>query len=85
MKTTLSSKGQIVLPSAVRRKLGLVPGATLDVALEAGRIVLAPARERPRLPKLGTDRSTGLPVLEAPAHGPQLTTNQVKELLADFP
>lgn len=85
MKTTLSSKGQIVLPSAVRRKLGLVPGATLDVALESGRIVLAPARERPRPPKFGTDGKTGLPVLEAPAHGPRLTTSQVKELLADFP
>jgi len=85
MKTTLSSKGQIVLPSTVRRKLGLVPGATLDVAVEAGRIVLAPDRERPRPPKLGISRSTGLPVLEAPARGPRLTTSQVKELLADFP
>lgn len=85
MKTTLSSKGQVVLPSAVRRKLGLVAGATLDVALEAGRIVLEPAGERPRPPRLGTDRRTGLPVLESATRGPRLTSDQVKELLADFP
>ena len=85
MKTTLSSKGQVVLPSAVRRKLGLVSGDTLYVALESGRIVLEPARERPRPPKLGTDRSTGLPKLEAPARAPRLTSRKVRELLADFP
>lgn len=85
MKMTLSSKGQIVLPSALRRQLGLVAGATLDVALEAGRIVLKPARERPAAPKLGTDLLTGLPVLEAASGGPHLTSREVKELLADFP
>jgi AbrB family looped-hinge helix DNA binding protein len=85
MKTTLSSKGQVVLPSAVRRKLGLVPGAMLDVALESGRIVLAPAGERPRAARLGTDRRTGLPQLEASPRGPRLTSAQVRELLADLP
>lgn len=85
MKTTLSSKGQVVLPAAVRRKLGLVAGAMLDVALEAGRIVLEPARARPHPPKLGTDRRTGLPKLEAAPRAPRLTSRQVREFLADYP
>jgi len=85
MKTTLSSKGQVVLPSAVRRKLGLLPGATLEVALEADRIVLAPISETPRPPTLGLDRKTGLPVLKARPRTPPLTSRQVSELLSDFP
>ncbi len=85
MKVTLPSKGQIVPPSAMRKKLGLVAGATLDVLLEAGRIVLAPAGDRPRQPRLGTDPLTGLPILAAERRDPPLTSSQVKALLADFP
>ena len=85
MKTTVSTKGQVVLPSALRKKLGLAAGATLDVAVEAGRIVLAPASERPRQPRLGTDRRTGLPILQAERRAPRLTSSQVKALLTDFP
>lgn len=39
---TLSSKGQLVIPVALRRRLGLAAGAELHVAEEAGRIVLSP-------------------------------------------
>jgi len=85
MKTTLSSKGQVVLPFAVRRKLGLLPGAILEVALEANRIVLAPVCETPRPPTLGLNRKTGLPVLKARPRTPPLTSGQVRELLSDFP
>lgn len=30
MKATLTSKGQITIPSAIRRRLGLKPGQVLD-------------------------------------------------------
>lgn len=40
----LSSKGQLVIPAALRRKLGLKPGQALAVRSGAGReIVLSPA------------------------------------------
>jgi AbrB family looped-hinge helix DNA binding protein len=39
---TLSSKGQLVIPVALRRRLGLAAGAKLHVSEEAGRIMLSP-------------------------------------------
>jgi AbrB family looped-hinge helix DNA binding protein len=85
MKTTLSSKGQVVLPATVRRKLGLLPGASLEIAVEEERIVLEPIRPRPPKPVLGIERRTGLPVLKASPRALPLSSRQVKELLADFP
>ncbi|AMA74840.1 hypothetical protein TthSNM11_01500 [Thermus thermophilus] len=41
--TSLSKRGQITLPAEVRRALGLKPGDTLVVRVEAGRVVLEPA------------------------------------------
>ncbi|GAB5603638.1 hypothetical protein FJNA_21640 [Thermus sp. FJN-A] len=41
--TSLSKRGQITLPAEVRQALGLKPGDTLVVRVEAGRVVLEPA------------------------------------------
>ena len=46
METTLSSKGQIVLPVAARRKLDLAQGERLDVELRDDGVFLRPARRR---------------------------------------
>lgn len=40
---TLSSDGRIVIPVALRRQLGLEPGAELVVELRRGNLVLRPA------------------------------------------
>lgn len=40
MKTTVSTKGQIVLPLAVRNALGLVPGSELEVLAEGDQVIL---------------------------------------------
>ncbi len=84
MQTRVSTKGQVVLPSPVRRKLGLQPGDPLDVNIESGRIVLTP-RVRARKPKIITDPVTGLPALTAGADAPRLTSEQVAEILSSFP
>lgn len=42
MLAKLSSKGQLVIPKAVREALGLRRGAQFHVRLEAGKIVLEP-------------------------------------------
>lgn len=42
MLVKLSSKGQLVIPEAIRRALGLKAGARLQVELEGNRIVLEP-------------------------------------------
>ena len=42
MLTRLSSKGQLVIPKAVRQALGLGPGTRFHVRLNEGRIILEP-------------------------------------------
>ena len=39
MKVTVSEKGQITIPKAVRTKLGLRPGTVLEIEAERGRLV----------------------------------------------
>ncbi len=46
MQTRVSTKGQVVLPSPIRRKLGLRAGDPLNADVEGGRIVLTPRRTR---------------------------------------
>lgn len=85
MITTLSTKGQIVVPSKIRRKLDLQPGDPLDVKVEERRIVFIPRKVRSRKARIVRDPVTGLPVLTAGPKAPKLTSAQVREILADFP
>ena len=85
MQTKVSTKGQVVLPGPIRRKLGIRAGDELEVKVEAGRIVLTPPRKRPRKAKIVIDSRTGLPVLTAGPDAPILTSKEVAEILANFP
>lgn len=85
MQTKLSTKGQVVVPSRIRRKLDLQPGDLLEARLEGQCIVLTPRRTRPRKGRIIRDPVTGLPALTAGPKAPKLTSAQVGELLADFP
>jgi AbrB family looped-hinge helix DNA binding protein len=85
METRVSTKGQVVLPSPIRRDLGLRPGDPLEATVEDGRIVLTPGRARSRKAKIVVDQRTGLPVLSVGDDAPVLTTKQVEEILANFP
>jgi AbrB family looped-hinge helix DNA binding protein len=44
--TTVSTKGQLVIPSHMRTQLGIRPGTRVAVALEGDHIVLYPVSER---------------------------------------
>jgi len=46
MQLTLSSKGQLVLPAPVRRRLRLKPRAKLDLEVRDGGVFLRPARRK---------------------------------------
>lgn len=75
----------MVLPSRIRRKLGLRPGDPLDAKVEGGKVVLTPRRKRSRKSKIVIDPLTGLPALTAGPDAPILTSEEVEELLSDFP
>jgi AbrB family looped-hinge helix DNA binding protein len=79
--TTLSSRGQLVIPMAFRRALRLKPGDRLRVSVQGGRLVLEPEHAQPA--HLVKER--GRRVLVAPRGAPTMTTEEVKKLLADFP
>ena len=85
MQTKISTKGQVVLPSPIRRKLGLRAGDQLDANVEGGRVILTPRKPRSRKGKLLRDPVTGLPVLSLGANSPVLTSKEVEEILSNFP
>ncbi len=65
MSTLLvSSKGQIVLPAALRRRLGLGAGARLEVIEEPDGVKLRVVRSAPT-----TDMHDVAGMVKAPAHG----------------
>jgi len=85
MRTRISTKGQVVIPRAIRDKLELRPGDFLETRVEGDNIVLTPARARFRKGRIIRDSLTGLPVLSLGRNAPRLTSKQVAEILADFP
>jgi AbrB family looped-hinge helix DNA binding protein len=84
MTTTLSSKGQVVLPRQVRTKLGLRPGMQFDVNTHGESVVLVPRGSR-KIVRPKRDRKTGLPTFPVPSGAPVITSEWVREQLADFP
>lgn len=85
MQTKVSTKGQVVLPGPIRRRLDIRAGDPLDAEIEDGRIVLTPRRKKPHTVKLVNDPITGLPALSAGPDAPALSSKEVEEILANFP
>ena len=53
MKTTIDKAGRVVIPAAVRAKVGLQPGAEIDVLVEEGSIRLVRVVPRSKLVRVG--------------------------------
>ena len=85
MQTKVSTKGQVVLPGPLRRRLDIRAGDPLDANIENGRIVLTPQRKRAHRVKFVIDSVTGLPALSAGPNAPTLSSKEVEEILANFP
>ena len=86
MRTRISTKGQILLPGPIRRRLGLRAGDPLDAKVEGETIVLVPNKKKRKTKgKIVTDPVTGFPVVTLGPGAPVLTSKQVREMLADFP
>jgi AbrB family looped-hinge helix DNA binding protein len=43
MRTTIDAGGRVVIPKSVRERLGLMPGAEVEVVEADGRVEIAPA------------------------------------------
>jgi AbrB family looped-hinge helix DNA binding protein len=86
MQTRVSTKGQVVLPVPLRRKLGICAGDSLDISIEQDRIVLtAPKKKKKYEARIIEDPITGFPVIDVGPDAPVLTSEMVRELLVDFP
>ena len=49
MTTTIDKAGRVVIPAAIRERLGLLPGTELLVSADEGAVTLAPVVTLPRL------------------------------------
>ena len=85
MQTRVSTKGQIVLPGPIRRRLGIRAGDPLDAEIEAGSIILRPLKKQPHKGRIIADPLTGLPALSSGTDAPVLSSREVEEILANFP
>lgn len=81
----VSSDGAVILPEPIREQLGIHPGDPLEATIEAGRIVLTQPRVRRPGAGIVIDPRTGIPVLSGGEGAPELTSEMVAEILADFP
>ena len=87
MQTSVSESGQVTIPGAIRKELGLQPGDELDADVQNGTIVLAPRRKDGAVQKarIVEDPVSGLPVIDVGDDVPVLTSQKVRDLLSDFP
>ena len=89
MDLKVSSKGNVILPTSLRKRLGIKPGDELRAELQGADILLS-RKAKPKVKKkyktqVSTDPITGMAVLVAEKGAPELTNEMVREMLADFP
>jgi AbrB family looped-hinge helix DNA binding protein len=79
-RTTISTKGQLVIPSPLRKALHIEAGDRVIFSLEGERLVLQ--REPTKRARLVRGKF-GRPVLVAPAGAPPMTAERVRSILDD--
>jgi bifunctional DNA-binding transcriptional regulator/antitoxin component of YhaV-PrlF toxin-antitoxin module len=85
MTTTLSSRGQVVLPRLARSRLGLVTGTKFDCEITGESILLKPRVPKASAPVYVKDKISGLRVAQVTKRETKVTSAMVRELLAEFP
>ncbi|MGA2174641.1 MAG: AbrB/MazE/SpoVT family DNA-binding domain-containing protein [Verrucomicrobiota bacterium] len=84
--TTMSTKGQIVVPKGIRDRAGIDPGDKIEISLEGQIVQLRKLGQPERRPlKITFDKATGLPHFAVPKDAPPITDEWVKQQLSDFP
>jgi AbrB family looped-hinge helix DNA binding protein len=82
ISSTLSTNGQIVIPTRYRKALNLSPGDKVEMTLDGPQLILK--RLSPRAAKLTRGRF-GRPVLVSAPGTPTITTETVNLLLDQLP
>lgn len=85
ISTTLSSKGQVVLPRLVRSKLHLAPGTKFICEVQGDSVLLTPEKRNAFVREYITDPLTGLRVTKAAVGMEPVTSDMIKTLLEDYP
>lgn len=87
MEMKVLENGQVKIPASLRRRLGIRFGDKLnaDMMGDGIFITLPPERRIGRKARIVKDSLTGLPVIDVGEDAPILTSEMVKEMLADFP
>jgi AbrB family looped-hinge helix DNA binding protein len=75
IQITIDSAGRLVLPKAVRDEAGILPGMTLQITVEEGKIGIEPVTREVRVVPRGPLR-VAVPVEE----GPSLTDATVEQV-----
>lgn len=70
--TTVSSKGQLVIPAAIREQLGIEAGTQVEVRVEGGHVILDPQTMAAKFRKI--DEMQGYT-----AGGPSMTDTLLEE------
>jgi AbrB family looped-hinge helix DNA binding protein len=78
MRTTIDRAGRVVIPQAVRRRLGLDAGTKFEIEEVDGAVVLRP--ESRISVEMAED---GLPIVRAPEGGAPVTTEDIRRVLED--
>ena len=80
-RATISTKGQLVIPSQLRKALHLQAGDKLSFSLEGGKLVL----QREQLKRARLHRGKfGRPGLVAPPGAPPMTPDRAKAILNEL-
>jgi len=85
VKVKLSSKGQLVLPLAVRNKYLLKEGDSLTLSLKEDSITLVPEKKKKLKAKMIKDPVTGMVSFTFGPGAPVITHAEIRKLLEDFP
>ena len=75
--TTVSTKGQVVIPAAIRHELGIEPGTRLAMRVEGGRMILDAESVAAKLRKIEAMRGIT-------AGGPSMADELIEERRKDL-
>jgi AbrB family looped-hinge helix DNA binding protein len=81
----MSSKGQVVLPEAVRTRYQIQVGDPLEIVMERDRVILVPPKRKKRKGRIVIDPKTGMAAVTFGPGAPVITSEWVAKMLEDFP